>query len=47
MELDILLELVTTLPEDRKEEILKEEYDRQKKYIDALCDIKRREQHGY
>ena len=41
MELDILLELVTTLPEDKKEEVLEEEYRRQKKYIDALCNVRR------
>ena len=36
-----LLDFISDKSEEEKEEILKEEYNRQKRYVDALCNIKR------
>ena len=41
MELEIFLELVATLPEDKKEEVMEEEYRRQRAMTDALCEMRR------
>lgn len=41
MELLMLLDLVSGLNEEEKEKVLNEEYQRQHKFVNALCDVKR------
>ena len=41
MDLLNLLELVATLPDDKKEEVMEEEYRRQRAMTDSLCEMRR------
>jgi len=41
MELLMLLDLVSGLNEEEKEKVLNEEYERQNKFVNSLCDVKR------
>lgn len=41
MEILMLLDLISGLNEEQKEKVLAEEYERQNKYVNALCEVKR------
>ena len=37
----MLLEYIGSLNEEQKEQAINEEFERQKKYVDTMCEIKR------
>ncbi len=41
MELELLLDYVSGLTEEEKAEVLDAEFNRQRAYVDAMCDTKR------
>lgn len=47
MDLLALLEYVSSLDDEQKEQVIADEFERQKKYVDTMCAIKRTSKENY